>query len=179
MSSIIINGNYKGQQPEEAEEEPVEVQNNHFRLRNNSEMARRDSNYHHQNNHHHDNHNSTSSIDNNNDNCVVTELYSARSAFSSSLSSSSTYSSSLLRKPRFILKLCLIFLLTIQFSSILFIQEVNGCNEAVCASIVSKCTLTQSCKCEMKNCTCCKECFDCLSYLYSECCSCVGKFSFI
>ena len=54
------------------------------------------------------------------------------------------------------------------------VDFVGGCNEAVCASIVSKCTLTQSCKCEMKNCTCCKECFDCLSYLYSECCSCVG-----
>ncbi|ODM94736.1 Protein twisted gastrulation [Orchesella cincta] len=50
---------------------------------------------------------------------------------------------------------------------------VSSCNEAVCASIVSKCTLTQACKCELKNCTCCKECFDCLTYLYDECCSCV------
>lgn len=50
-----------------------------------------------------------------------------------------------------------------------------ACNEAVCASIVSKCTLTQACRCELKNCTCCKECFDCLTYLYDECCSCVGK----
>ena len=55
------------------------------------------------------------------------------------------------------------------------IDLVSSCNEAVCASIVSKCTLTQSCKCELRNCSCCKECFDCLSYLYSECCSCVGK----
>ena len=55
-----------------------------------------------------------------------------------------------------------------------------GCNEAVCASIVSKCMLTQSCKCELRNCTCCKECFSCLDYLYAECCSCVGKkFNFI
>ncbi|CAG7835536.1 unnamed protein product, partial [Allacma fusca] len=53
------------------------------------------------------------------------------------------------------------------------IDLVSSCNEAVCASIVSKCTLTQSCKCELRNCSCCKECFDCLSYLYSECCSCV------
>lgn len=52
---------------------------------------------------------------------------------------------------------------------------VHGCNEAVCASIVSKCMLTQSCKCELRNCTCCKECFSCLDYLYAECCSCVGK----
>lgn len=48
-----------------------------------------------------------------------------------------------------------------------------SCNEQVCASIVSKCMLTQSCKCDLKNCTCCKECFNCLNYLYSECCSCV------
>jgi hypothetical protein len=56
-----------------------------------------------------------------------------------------------------------------------FIVGVVGCNEAVCASIVSKCTLTQACKCELKNCSCCRECFDCLTYLYDECCSCVGK----
>merc|ERR1712189_74997 len=49
-----------------------------------------------------------------------------------------------------------------------------GCNEAVCASIVSKCMLLQSCKCELQpDCTCCKKCFECLDYLYSECCSCV------
>merc|ERR1711994_263699 len=46
--------------------------------------------------------------------------------------------------------------------------------EAVCASIVSKCMLLQSCKCELHpDCTCCKKCFECLDYLYSECCSCV------
>lgn len=56
---------------------------------------------------------------------------------------------------------------------VLFSYETEACNEAVCASIVSKCMITQSCKCDMKNCTCCKECFSCLSYLYSECCSCV------
>ena len=34
---------------------------------------------------------------------------------------------------------------------------VLGCNEAVCASIVSKCMLLQSCKCELQpDCTCCK-----------------------
>lgn len=49
-----------------------------------------------------------------------------------------------------------------------------ACNEAVCASIVSKCMLLQSCKCDLKpDCTCCKKCFECLDYLYSECCSCV------
>jgi len=49
-----------------------------------------------------------------------------------------------------------------------------ACNEAICASIVSKCMLLQSCKCEMlPDCTCCKKCFECLDYLYTECCSCV------
>jgi len=48
------------------------------------------------------------------------------------------------------------------------------CNEAVCASIVSKCMLLQSCKCDLlPACSCCKKCFECLGYLYSECCSCV------
>lgn len=54
---------------------------------------------------------------------------------------------------------------------------VYACNEAICASVVSKCMLTQSCKCDLKDCSCCKDCFNCLSYLYSECCSCVGKYS--
>lgn len=49
----------------------------------------------------------------------------------------------------------------------------KACNEAICASVVSKCMLTGSCKCDLVTCTCCKECFNCLSYLYDECCSCV------
>ncbi|PZC83772.1 hypothetical protein B5X24_HaOG206929 [Helicoverpa armigera] len=53
------------------------------------------------------------------------------------------------------------------------IPIVYACNEAICASVVSKCMLTQSCKCDLKDCSCCKDCFNCLSYLYSECCSCV------
>lgn len=52
---------------------------------------------------------------------------------------------------------------------------VTCCNEQVCASMVSKCMLTASCKCDLKDCSCCKECYNCLSYLYSECCSCVGN----
>lgn len=56
-------------------------------------------------------------------------------------------------------------------------QPGTACNEQVCASVVSKCMLTASCKCDLKNCSCCKECYNCLSYLYTECCSCVGEFS--
>lgn len=57
--------------------------------------------------------------------------------------------------------------------SLLSLHTVYTCNEAVCASIVSKCMLTASCKCDVEDCTCCKDCFYCLDYLYDECCSCV------
>ncbi|XP_037915618.1 protein twisted gastrulation [Hermetia illucens] len=59
------------------------------------------------------------------------------------------------------------------FGVLLIASYADSCNEYVCASIVSKCLLTQSCKCDLKNCTCCKDCFSCLSNLYSECCSCL------
>lgn len=58
-------------------------------------------------------------------------------------------------------------------ASLFFFGYVNSCNEAVCGSVVSKCLLTQSCNCDFKNCTCCKDCYNCLGFLYSECCSCV------
>ena len=59
-------------------------------------------------------------------------------------------------------------------SLLTMVNITTACNEAVCASIVSKCMLLQSCKCELHpDCTCCKKCFECLDYLYSECCSCV------
>ncbi|XP_046733946.1 twisted gastrulation protein homolog 1-A-like [Diprion similis] len=63
----------------------------------------------------------------------------------------------------------ILFLLVLQNSA----RTSLACNEAICASVVSKCMLTQSCKCDLVTCTCCKECFSCLSYLYDECCSCV------
>ncbi|XP_063876865.1 twisted gastrulation protein homolog 1-B-like isoform X1 [Scylla paramamosain] len=55
----------------------------------------------------------------------------------------------------------------------------HACNEVVCASVVSKCMLTQACKCDLtrspdNNCTCCRDCAKCLGYLYTECCSCLG-----
>ena len=51
-----------------------------------------------------------------------------------------------------------------------------GCNEAVCASIVSKCTLLRSCDCQITEdgCPCCKKCFACLEFLQADCCACVG-----
>ncbi|XP_054164791.1 twisted gastrulation protein homolog 1-like [Oppia nitens] len=52
---------------------------------------------------------------------------------------------------------------------------VWSCNEAVCGSIVSKCMLTQSCRCGdfKQNRSCSQDCFRCLDYLYHDCCSCV------
>lgn len=69
----------------------------------------------------------------------------------------------------------LLFLSVIVPSIVIFLVHITvACNEAVCASIVSKCMLLQSCKCDLHpDCTCCKKCFECLDYLYSECCSCV------
>ncbi|TRY67114.1 hypothetical protein TCAL_05873 [Tigriopus californicus] len=56
-----------------------------------------------------------------------------------------------------------------------FHELASGCNEAVCASIVSKCTLLKSCECEIipgEPCACCHRCKKCLEYLFTECCSC-------
>uniref|UniRef100_A0A914WWY6 Protein twisted gastrulation n=2 Tax=Plectus sambesii TaxID=2011161 RepID=A0A914WWY6_9BILA len=59
--------------------------------------------------------------------------------------------------------------------------ELGECPEAFCGPRVSKCMLIKSCNCSMtpqdiknKNCTCCKDCIQCLGDLFSECCSCVG-----
>lgn len=66
-----------------------------------------------------------------------------------------------------------VFVLFALFACSTLVYTSDSCNEAVCASIVSKCMLTQSCKCDAKNITCSKDCFYCLDFLYSECCSCV------
>lgn len=67
----------------------------------------------------------------------------------------------------------LVFGLTLIFGVLYWASPIWTCNEVLCGSVVSKCLLTQSCKCELKNCTCCKDCFICLDKLYSDCCSCV------
>lgn len=73
----------------------------------------------------------------------------------------------------FVLIVC-IAVLYVQHSSA---ATPEGCNESICGSVVSKCMLTQSCKCGpdplKNNITCAKDCFYCLDYLYTECCSCV------
>ncbi|ELU17863.1 hypothetical protein CAPTEDRAFT_165012 [Capitella teleta] len=63
------------------------------------------------------------------------------------------------------------------FSHFWVSSEASACDQAICASLVSKCLLMKSCECDMtnkKNCTCCQQCHRCLSKLYTECCSCVG-----
>ncbi|XP_030751462.1 LOW QUALITY PROTEIN: protein twisted gastrulation-like [Sitophilus oryzae] len=64
-------------------------------------------------------------------------------------------------------------------STIFLIQSVLPCNEAVCGSVVSKCLLTESSNCDLilLITPCCKGIAkDCLGYLYTECCSCVGRY---
>ena len=64
----------------------------------------------------------------------------------------------------------------ILLATTLFVTGVEACNESICASIVSKCTLLRSCDCDIEptGCSCCKKCFACLDFLQVECCSCVG-----
>lgn len=52
------------------------------------------------------------------------------------------------------------------------------CDSVICGSIVSKCLLTNECKCENihLNKTCAHNCSICLDYLYQECCLCFGWF---
>lgn len=69
-------------------------------------------------------------------------------------------------------KLLAVMLLT-SLTLIYNIQLTFSCNQMLCASAVSKCMLTQQCKCDIKTCTCCEECENCLSWLWKECCSCV------
>lgn len=68
-------------------------------------------------------------------------------------------------------------IILISLAFLVLVKLTSSCNQMLCASVVSKCLLTQSCKCELKNCTCCRDCFQCLSWLWQECCSCVGKFA--
>lgn len=54
---------------------------------------------------------------------------------------------------------------------------VNCCNKSLCGSIVTRCLLTKSCKCDDRfSVDCYKDCFMCLEDQYQECCSCFGKF---
>jgi hypothetical protein len=54
--------------------------------------------------------------------------------------------------------------------SALFVASVDACNESICASIVSKCTLLRSCDCDIEptGCSCCKKCFACLEFLQAR-----------
>ncbi|XP_070574400.1 twisted gastrulation protein homolog 1-A-like [Ptychodera flava] len=54
------------------------------------------------------------------------------------------------------------------------IYLVHACNEALCASDVSRCQLMESCNCKLHNYTCSANCSRCLGSLWTECCDCVG-----
>ncbi|XP_018006681.1 protein twisted gastrulation [Hyalella azteca] len=60
----------------------------------------------------------------------------------------------------------------------LSISNDQHCHDLLCASVVSKCALTESCKCEINRaaaeCSCCHNCTACLGADYDKCCSCVG-----
>lgn len=60
---------------------------------------------------------------------------------------------------------------------IIMVKSVNTCNEQICTSIVTKCTESSHCKCDLSEptCSCCYDCYKCLGHLYTDCCSCVGN----
>ena len=72
-------------------------------------------------------------------------------------------------------------ILLIALTSTILITTVSACNEVFCASVVSKCMLTQACKCDIarssNNCTCCADCAKCLGQHFERCCNCLGKYS--
>lgn len=55
----------------------------------------------------------------------------------------------------------------------------HHCHDLLCASVVSKCALTEACTCEINReaseCSCCHNCIKCLGEHYQRCCSCVGE----
>ncbi|XP_061398557.1 protein twisted gastrulation-like [Musca vetustissima] len=53
--------------------------------------------------------------------------------------------------------------------------SAENCNEDICGSVVSKCILTQSCKCDVNDTACYRTCVMCMGKKYfEECCGCVG-----
>ncbi|KAL7643293.1 UNVERIFIED_CONTAM: hypothetical protein RMT77_006585 [Armadillidium vulgare] len=74
------------------------------------------------------------------------------------------------------MKFCYLFITFV----IYLLEGASGkgnCNEVFCASVVSKCMLTQACKCNIsrdkEKCTCCVDCAKCLGRYYQRCCSCL------
>lgn len=59
-----------------------------------------------------------------------------------------------------------------------FSTTVIACPELECAPIISKCQITDACRCDTStNGTCQLACSHCLGELFADCCSCVGKWS--
>lgn len=68
------------------------------------------------------------------------------------------------------LLVCLLVLIKVGCQSYDNNQE---CDQLLCAPVVSKCLLTQSCNCKISDCHCCKDCILCLGRLFHDCCGCL------
>lgn len=71
-------------------------------------------------------------------------------------------------------KYTLIIFVVLEISVCIGADSAASCNEDICGSVVSKCILTQSCKCEVKDASCYRSCVMCMGKKYfEECCGCV------
>lgn len=71
-------------------------------------------------------------------------------------------------------KYTLIVFVVLEISVCIGADSASSCNEDICGSVVSKCILTQSCKCEVKDASCYRSCVMCMGKKYfEECCGCV------
>lgn len=52
-------------------------------------------------------------------------------------------------------------------------HQKKECDQLLCAPIVSKCLITESCNCKLSECHCCKDCHLCLGRLFDDCCGCL------
>lgn len=71
------------------------------------------------------------------------------------------------------LDLSLLFVITVAI--VTSFTGVSACPRMQCAPIISKCQITDACRCDTSfNATCFKLCSHCLGDLFAECCSCLG-----
>lgn len=49
-----------------------------------------------------------------------------------------------------------------------------ACDQSYCSTIVNRCLAESKCNCDIKNCTCYKDCFKCLGQSFTKCCDCVN-----
>lgn len=67
------------------------------------------------------------------------------------------------------------FLLSMFLLIVWFIPHVKSeCNQYECSSIVSKCLLLGSCKCQPNDSECFQHCVACMSTMFHDCCDCLN-----